>query len=101
MYKLVVINQFMLYKFNQPGQGGQCMSIITDEQIVTLKNSLEYEKEKIVTKTVIENKLTGYAFDRGTFPPEHLDTPYDLLFCLTKNNIMKCLRLQKVVRRLC
>lgn len=41
------------------------MSIITDEQIINLKDSLEYEKEKIVTKTVIENKLTGYAFDRG------------------------------------
>ena len=39
--------------------------MLTNEQILDIRNSLEYEKEKIVTKTVIENKLTGYAFDRG------------------------------------
>ena len=41
------------------------LSTVTEQQILNLKNSLEYEKESIVTKTVIKNKLTGYAFDRG------------------------------------
>ncbi len=41
------------------------MSTITNEQIMDLKDSLYYEKEKIITKTIIKNKLTGYAFDRG------------------------------------
>lgn len=41
------------------------MATSYDKQVLSLKDSLEYEKEAIVEKTVIKNKLTGYAFDRG------------------------------------
>lgn len=44
------------------------MSTVADQQVLNIKDSLEYKKESIVSKVISLDKrtsITGYAFDRG------------------------------------
>ncbi len=48
--------------------GGNVVTYLNECDLIELKNSLNYEKESITKKTLLENDIqtiAGFAFDRG------------------------------------